>query len=276
VVELKSMLAPVPSRIVGVRSETPCVRTYYLELPRKLTLPKPGQFNMLYVHGVGEVTISVSDVDTERRLVAHTVRFVGSVTNTFRHLREGDVIGIRGPYGNGWPLDEHRGKDILIVAGGIGLPPLRPVIREVASNRSRYGRLIIVYGARTPKDLVYRYEYPDYESIPDTELHLTVDVPDESWRGHVGVVTKLIPPLKLDVGNTVAYICGPEVMMKYAVEELLKKGLKTNQIYLSLERRMKCGVGLCGHCQAGPYFVCKHGPIFPFWFIGKYFWVEQI
>jgi len=276
VVQLKSMLAPTPSKIVEVRTETYNVRTYYLEFPKGLTLPKPGQFNLLYVHGVGEVTISVSDIDVEKRVVAHTVRFVGSVTNTFKQLKEGDVIGVRGPYGNGWPLDECLGKDILIVAGGIGLPPLRPVVREVARNRSKYGRLTIVYGARTPKDLMYRYEYLDYESIPDTELHLTVDTPDEGWKGNVGVVTKLIPPLKLDIDNTVAFVCGPEVMMRFTVKELLKKGLKTNQIYLSLERRMRCGVGLCGHCQVGPYFVCKHGPVFPFWFIGRYFWVEQI
>lgn len=275
-VKLGSMLAPRPATIVGVRVETYNVRTYYVKLPDGVELPKPGQFDLLYIHGVGEVPISVSDIHSETKVIAHTVRFIGSVTKTFAKLVEGDVIGFRGPYGKGWPLELCEGKDILIVGGGIGLPPLRPVIREVAKNRSKYGRLVILYGARTPKDLIYRYEYVDYESIPNTELHLTVDVPDESWRGDVGVVTELISKVSLDPKNTIALVCGPETMMKHTVKELSRKGFKPNAIFLSLERRMKCGVGLCGHCQVGPYFVCKHGPVFPFWFIGRYFWVDEI
>jgi len=269
-------LVPLKASIARVRVETSNVRTYYVKLPDGLELPKPGQFNMLYVHGVGEVPISVSDLDEESRVVAHTVRFVGSVTKTFELLREGDLIGFRGPYGIGWPMDAAYGKNIVLVAGGIGLPPLRPVIREVARNRSAFGKLIILYGARTPEDLMFSYEYGDYESIPNTEFYVTVDKPSEGWRGNVGVVTNLIKHVDVDPSESYAFICGPEIMMKFAVRELLKRGFKTNKIYLSLERRMKCGVGLCGHCQMGPYFVCKHGPVFPLWFISRYFWVDQI
>jgi NAD(P)H-flavin reductase len=269
-------LIPTPATVTGIRFETSNVATYYIRLPTGFDLPKPGQFDMLYIHGVGEVPISVSDIDYKERVVAHTVRFVGSVTYAFTKLREGDVIGFRGPYGIGWPMELAVGKDIVIVAGGIGLPPLRPVIREVARNRGMYGRLIILYGARTPQDLIYSYEYKDYESIPNTELYLTVDTPTSEWKGNVGVVTNLIRVISVDPEKSIAFICGPEIMMKYAIKELLKRGFKMNKIFLSLERRMKCGVGLCGHCQMGPYFVCKHGPVFPLWFISKYFWVDQI
>ena len=269
-------LIPTPATVTGIRFETSNVATYYIRLPTGFDLPKPGQFDMLYIHGVGEVPISVSDIDYKERVVAHTVRFVGSVTYAFTKLREGDVIGFRGPYGIGWPMELAVGKDIVIVAGGIGLPPLRPVIREVARNRGMYGRLIILYGARTPQDLIYSYEYKDYESIPNTELYLTVDTPTSEWKGNVGVVTNLIRVISVDPEKSIAFICGPEIMMKYAIKELLKRGFKMNRIFLSLERRMKCGVGLCGHCQMGPYFVCKHGPVFPLWFISKYFWVDQI
>jgi len=269
-------LTPLKATITRVRTESWNVRTYYVRLPEGVELPKPGQFNMLYVHGVGEVPISVSDLDVESRVVAHTVRFVGSVTKTFELLKEGDVIGFRGPYGIGWPMDVVTGKNIVLVAGGIGLPPLRPVIREVAKNRGMYGKLIILYGARTPEDLMFSYEYGDYESIPNTEFYVTVDRPSDGWRGNVGVVTNLIKHVDVNPNDSYAFVCGPEIMMRFAVQELLKKGFKTNKIFLSLERRMKCGVGLCGHCQMGPYFVCKHGPVFPLWFISRYFWVDQI
>ncbi|MCS7108341.1 MAG: FAD/NAD(P)-binding protein [Sulfolobales archaeon] len=269
-------LTPMKTTVIKVINETWNVKTYYSTLPESAEIPKPGQFNMLYIHGVGEVPISVSDISNEDRVIAHTVRFAGSVTYAFSTVRDGDTLGFRGPYGFGWPLDLAVKKDLLLICGGIGLPPLRPVIREVARNRDLYGRLFILYGARTPKDLLYRHEYVDYLSIRDVELHLTVDNPDIDWRGNVGVVTNLIKRIEVDPSNAYAFICGPEIMMKYAIKELLEKGFRTNRIYLSLERRMKCGVGLCGHCQMGPYFVCEHGPVFPLWFISKYFWVDQI
>ncbi|MEM0504794.1 MAG: FAD/NAD(P)-binding protein [Sulfolobales archaeon] len=269
-------LIPAKAVITKIVPETWNIRTYHTKLPEHVELPKPGQFNMLYVHGVGEVPLSVSDVFEEDRVVAHTVRFAGSVTYAFSSLKEGMILGFRGPYGFGWPLNLVFKKDLILIAGGIGLSPLRPVIREVAKNRELYGRLIILYGARTPNDLLYRYEYDEYLSIPSTELHVTVDNPNDEWKGNVGVVTNLIRKIDVDPNDAYAFVCGPEIMMKYAIKELINKGFKTNKIYLSLERRMKCGVGLCGHCQMGPYFVCEHGPVFPLWFISKYFWVDQI
>lgn len=267
-------LVPIPTRIVKIVNEIPSVKTYIIEKPKNYIEPKPGQFNMIYVHGVGEVPISVSDISDNT--IAHTVRFVGSVTNVIKNLKEGDIVGIRGPYGKPWPIKEYEGWNILIVAGGIGLAPLRPAIKEVIKRKNKYGKLIILYGARTPKDLLYKDELLKYNEIPDVEVQLTVDRADESWKGHVGVVTKLIPPVRLDIERTVAFICGPEVMIKFTVKELIKKGLSTKRMYVSLERRMKCGVGLCGHCQLGPYFVCRHGPVFPYWLISRYFEVEEL
>ncbi|RLG89000.1 MAG: Ni/Fe hydrogenase subunit gamma [Thermoprotei archaeon] len=271
---IKELMTPKPARIVKVVDEALNVKTYYIELPRGFERPKPGQFNMIYIPGVGEIPISVSDI--ENGVVGHTVRFVGSVTYVLKNLGVGDIVGIRGPYGKPWPLNDYVGKDILIVAGGIGLAPLRSVIKEILRNRGKFGKLTLLYGARTPKDLLYKHELGSYCNAPNTEILLTVDRADETWRGHVGVVTKLIPKAKIDPERTVAFVCGPEIMMRFTVIELAKVGLKPNQIYLSLERRMRCGVGLCGHCQMGPYFVCKHGPIFPYWFIKKYFEVEEI
>lgn len=273
---LPTSLIPIKTAIIDIKNETQNVRTYYIKLPNGVEIPKPGQFNMIYIHGVGEVPISVSDIDYEARAVAHTVRFVGSVTKAFSILEKNSLVGFRGPYGIGWPMDLAMGKNLILIAGGIGLPPLRPVIREVARNRDKYRKLFILYGAKTPDDLIYRYEYRDYESIPDTELYITVDKSNSDWKGRVGVVTDLISLISVDPSETLVFLCGPEIMMKFAVKELLKKGFKGNKIFLSLERRMKCGVGLCGHCQMGPYFVCRHGPVFPLWFISRYFWVDQI
>ncbi len=272
---VEGRLLPKPAVIEDIIDEAPGVRTLYLRMPEDYREPKPGQFNELYVLGVGEVPISVSDV-TDDGLVAHTVRVAGRVTEVLAELDIGDRVGVRGPYGRGWPLDRLIGKDVLIVAGGIGIAPLRPVIREVARNRGRYGRLIILYGARRPDLLLYKYELSQYASIPNTKLMLSVDKAEGPWEGYVGFVTDLIPKAGINPERTVALVCGPEVMMRFTIKRLYEVGLKDNQIYLSLERRMRCGVGLCGHCQIGPYFVCKHGPVFPHWFIKRYFWVDQI
>ncbi len=272
---LEARLVPKVAIIKDIVDEAPHVRTLYLQVPPDFKHPEPGQFNELYVRGVGEVPISVSDV-TDEGLIAHTVKVVGTTTEVLATAQAGDKLGIRGPYGKPWPIKEMMGKDILIVAGGIGIAPLRPVIREIEKNRGMYGKFTLLYGARTPRDLLYKYEFPRYERIPNTEFLVTVDKPDPVWDGYVGVVTKLINVTHIDPRNTIALVCGPEIMMRFTVKALNEIGLKDNQIYLSLERRMRCGVGLCGHCQVGPYFVCKHGPVFPYWLIKKYFWVEQI
>ena len=272
---VRSKLAPTPAEILKIIPETPDTRTFYFKPKTKLEDPKPGQFTEIYIPGVGEAPVSVSGTESDG-VIIQTVRSIGTLTEYLFKFKEGDLIGIRGPYGKGWPIEKLKDKDVLIVGGGIGLAPLRPVIKEVEKNRGDYGRLSILYGARTPSLLLYRYEFDEYRKIPNSELLLTVDHADETWTGNVGVVTQLIPKASIDPGNAIALVCGPEIMMRFTVKALEKQGFKENQIYLSLERRMKCGVGLCGHCQVGPYFVCRHGPVFPYWMIKKYFWVDQI
>jgi len=272
---VRSKLTPTPAEIINIIPETPDTKTFYFKPKAKLEEPKPGQFTEIYIPGVGEAPVSVSGMESDG-VIIQTVRSIGTLTEYLFKLGRGDLIGIRGPYGKGWPIEKLKDKDVLIVGGGIGLAPLRPVIKEVERNRRDYGRLSILYGARNPSLLLYRYEFDEYRKIPNSELLLTVDRADETWTGNVGVVTQLIPKASVDPRNAVALVCGPEIMMRFTVKALEKQGFKGNQIYLSLERRMKCGVGLCGHCQVGPYFVCRNGPVFPYWMIKKYFWVDQI
>ena len=272
---VRSKLTPTPAEIINIIPETPDTKTFYFKPKAKLEEPKPGQFTEIYIPGVGEAPVSISGIEPDG-VIVQTVRSIGTLTEYLFKLRRGDLIGIRGPYGKGWPIEKLKDKDVLIVGGGIGLAPLRPVIREVERNRRDYGRLSILYGARNPSLLLYRYEFDEYRRIPNAELLLTVDRADETWTGNVGVVTQLIPEASVDPRNAIALVCGPEIMMRFTVKALEKQGFKGNQIYLSLERRMKCGIGLCGHCQVGPYFVCRNGPVFPYWMIKKYFWVDQI
>jgi NAD(P)H-flavin reductase len=223
----------------------------------------PGQFNMLYVYGVGEAAISISSDPAKPRALAHTIHRVGTVTGALAHKKRGEMIGLRGPFGSSWPLDVARGKDVCIVAGGIGLAPLRPVITTLLHNREAYGRIILLYGARSPLDLLYRVELEEWGKENTIEVLATVDRGDTSWKGYIGVVTNLFSYIKLDAPATIAYVCGPETMMKFTLDELERRGLSDGQVYLSMERNMKCAVGFCGHCQYGPEFICKDGPVFP-------------
>lgn len=224
----------------------------------------PGQFNMLYAHGVGEVAISISGDPTNPDPVVHTIRAIGTVTRAIGDLKAGDTLGVRGPFGVPWPTKEAFGDDVLIVAGGIGLAPLRPVIYEILANRARYGRVIVLYGTRTPDDLLYRRELEQWRSRLDMEVQVTVDRASRQWRGNVGVVTTLIPRAGFDPMHTTAMVCGPEIMMRYVAMELQKSGMTQDKIFVSLERNMKCGIGLCGHCQFGSHFICKDGPVYPY------------
>jgi len=240
--------------------------TFTLELaPAGGRQPFPfsaGQFNMLYVHGIGEVPISISGDPGKPGTLVHTTRAVGAVTRGLRTLKKGDVLGVRGPFGVGWPVQQAEGHDIVVVAGGIGLAPLRPAIYQLLANRDRYGKLVILYGTRTPADILFRKEIEAWRARLDVEVYVTVDRATDSWHGNVGVVTKLIPKAPFDRTRTVAMICGPELMMRFTALELDKRGVETDHIYLSMERNMKCGVGLCGHCQCGATFICKDGPVF--------------
>jgi NAD(P)H-flavin reductase len=225
---------------------------------------KAGQFNMLYQFGVGESAISISGDPTEPSPLTHTIRAVGTVTKAMAKLKAGDTIGVRGPFGSSWPVQAAAGNDVLIIAGGIGLAPLRPVIYQVLAERRKYGKFYLVYGSRTPEDLLYLSELEKWRARFDMEVLVTVDRASSDWRGNVGVVTTLLKKVVIDPEDTVAMICGPEIMMRFVAMDLIKRDLGLDRIYVSLERNMKCGIGLCGHCQYGPTFICKDGPVYTY------------
>jgi NAD(P)H-flavin reductase len=208
------------------------------------------------------VAISVSS-DPEDELLEHTIRIVGRTTRVIERLGVGDVLGLRGPYGNGWPLPEARWKDVLVVTGGLGCAPVTGAIEYMFRRRASYGRITILHGVKKPSDLIRQERFDLWRREPDTRVLLTSDEPDRKWHHHTGVVTELFEEVELDPGRTVAFLCGPEVMMRYGVRILARRGLPDRRIFVSMERNMKCAVGLCGHCQFGPEFVCKDGPIFP-------------
>lgn len=253
-----------PMEILRFRRET--ADTFSIDLdarPRGGFRFAPGQFNMLYAFGFGDVPISISGDPLSPAVLTHTVRAVGPTTRALGQLRKGDVVGVRGPFGAAWPVDQSQGKDVLIVAGGIGLAPLRPAIYSVLSRRKVFGKVFVAYGARSPGELLYMKELEKWRGRVDVDLELTVDRGDPDWRGQTGVVTKLLRRFELAPSTTVAMLCGPEVMMRFASRELEALGVPGPSIYLSMERNMKCAVGSCGHCQLGPTFVCKDGPVYP-------------
>jgi NAD(P)H-flavin reductase len=225
----------------------------------------PGQFNMLYRFGIGEIPISISSDPSHPERLGHTIRFVGRVTDAFQTLRPGDEIGLRGPFGRPWPLEEAEGGDLLIVAGGLGVCPVRPAVEWAMRNRDRLRRLIVLVGARTPSLLPYREQLDRWLATMerlDVELHLTVDEPEPGWLYGRGVVTTLFPRAEIQPARTTAFVCGPEAMMRFACRGLLELGMAPERLFLSMERNMQCAIGLCGHCQLGPLFVCRDGPVF--------------
>ena len=257
-------MLPAQYRVLHVRHEIPDTSTLELEpCDGSAILPFAcGQFNMLYVYGVGEIPISISGDPNRAGPLVHTTRAVGAVSRTMCELKPGDTVGVRGPFGSHWPLERADGKDVVIVAGGLGLAPLRSVMYHVLTHRERYGRVILLYGSRTPADILYRRELEHWRAHFDLEVSITVDHAKGAWRGGVGVVTKLIPRAPFDPQNAIAFVCGPEIMMRFTAAELQKSGVAPEHLYVSMERNMKCAVGLCGHCQFGPRFVCKDGPVF--------------
>ena len=271
-------MVPRPFRVQRVRRETHDTFTFELESANGAEgFPfAPGQFNMVSVFGVGEVPISISGDPTRPQTLVHTVRSVGTVTQAICKLKRGGVLGVRGPFGSHWPVEEAAGSDVVIVAGGIGLAPLRPVLYYLLSNREKYGRVVLLYGARTPQELLYKLELEKWRGHFDLEVEVTVDTAAAGWRGNVGVVTALIPGARFDPFHTAAMVCGPEVMMRFTVRELETRGVEPENISISMERNMKCGVGFCGHCQFGPTFVCKDGPVFDYADIQAFFAKREI
>jgi NAD(P)H-flavin reductase len=261
-----ALTPPRPFRLRGMRRELR--DTFTLELDpsdgSSVTPFSAGQFNMLYLFGIGEAAISISGDPLKGSPLVHTVRAVGAVSRALCALKRGAMVGVRGPFGAFWPVAESEGKDIVLIAGGIGLAPIRPALYHIVARRKRYGRVALLVGARSPEELLYAREVERWRGRFDLEVLPTVDRAARDWRGDVGVVTTLIPRATFDPARTVAFVCGPEVMMRFAATALVDRGLAAESIYLSMERNMKCAVGLCGHCQFGAAFICKDGPVFPY------------
>jgi NAD(P)H-flavin reductase len=236
----------------------------------------PGQFNMLTAFGIGEIPISFSGDPADPGSVVHTVKSVGAVSAALTRLGPGDVLGLRGPFGVGWPMAEIVGRDVVIIAGGVGLAPLRPVLYRVFAERDRYGRVVLLYGARSPTDILFHGEIEEWRHRLDAEIEVTVDHATTTWHGHVGVVTTLIPHATFDPLHTIALICGPEIMMRFVITALQDVGVADEAIYLSMERNMKCAVGFCGHCQFGTVFICRDGPTFRYDQVRSMFAVKEI
>jgi NAD(P)H-flavin reductase len=273
--DVSQPMVPRPFRVVRYRRELSDTFTLFLE-PTDGTKEfhfEPGQFNMIYHPGAGEVPISISGDPEKPEQLVHTIRAVGNVTNLLKKYQSGDIVGVRGPYGTPWPVAAAEGLDIVIVAGGLGLAPLRPVIYQVLAHRKRYGNFELVYGARSPQEMLFRRELERWRGRFDMRVHVTLDRAGPQWLGNVGVVTDLISHARFDPMQTAAFVCGPGVMMHFSIQELTRLGLKPKDIFVSLERNMQCGLGLCGHCQLGPVFVCKDGPVFSYERIGN--WLDR-
>jgi NAD(P)H-flavin reductase len=257
-------MVPRLFRLADRRQDTADTFTLLLEAADGVPLAfAPGQFTMLSAFGVGEVPISVSGDARDAGPLQHTVRDVGAVTHALARADIGDVLGVRGPYGTGWDVADGRGGDVVIVAGGIGLAPLRPAVLDVLHDRDGYGRVVVLYGARSPDDILFGDELAEWER-QGVEVLVTVDYGPQSWTGRVGLVTTLIPRAGFDPTRTLALICGPEVMMRHTGVALVERGVRPDRIRVSLERNMRCGVGLCGHCQYRELFVCLDGPVLPY------------
>jgi NAD(P)H-flavin reductase len=266
-----------PYRVQRVRKEIPGTLTLDLAAPDAGSFAfAPGQFNMLYVWGVGEVPISISGDPARPQTLTHTIRAVGPVSEALCRLPRGATVGVRGPYGNHWPVEAAVGSDVVVAAGGIGLAPLRPVLYHLLAQRAGYGNVVLLYGARTPQDLLYTGELARWRGRFDLEVGVTVDKATDGWQGHVGTVTTLIPKAGFDPAHTGAFVCGPEIMMRFTIRELQSRGVPDERIYISMERNMKCAIGLCGHCQLGPFFICKDGPVFAYSAIKEWFGKREV
>lgn len=271
-------MLPVPYRVDRRRRETQDV--YTLELRSVETgagLPfAPGQFTMLYAFGIGEAPISISGDPMRPEPLVHTIRAVGAVTKALCAHKPGAVVGVRGPFGSAWPVDAVAGRDVLLVAGGLGLAPLRSAIHAILANRNSYGQVAILYGARHPDDLLFRKELEQWRGRFDLQVAVTVDSAGAQWRSQIGPVTTLLGRTAFDAANAAALVCGPEIMMRFTVQELTSLGVDPARVWISTERNMKCAIGFCGHCQLGPKFVCKDGPVFCYPDLAPYLNVREL
>ena len=256
-----SAMTPVPYRVRSRVAENADSVTLTLDpIDTVLPLALPGEFMMMHAFGVGEIAISTSGVSPDGTLT-HTIRAVGAVSAALCAAEEGSTIGMRGPFGTSWGLAEAAGRDLVIVAGGVGLAPLRPVLLGALADRDAYGKVVLIAGARSQRDFLYAAEIALWQKDSRLETHVTVDVPIQGWQGETGFVTEPLRKLSLDPGRTTAFLCGPEPMMRFGAQALLAKGLAEVDIRVSLERNMQCGIGWCGHCQLGPLLLCRDGPV---------------
>jgi len=277
-VPVASVWLPHAARLDACQTESPGVASYRFSFIDQTIADQyrfqPGQFNMLYVPGFGEAAISLSSAASHPQQMVHTIRVAGNVTLALSRLQVGDQIGIRGPFGRPWPIAACRGHDIVLACGGIGLAPLRPVIYHILQHRADYGRVFLLYGARTPKDLLYTEEFAAWRKA-DIEVEVTVDIGEAGWEGSIGVVPILFYRLRLQPQRTSIMTCGPEIMMRFVIFEALARKVPSEQIYLSMERHMSCAVKLCGQCQLGPVFVCRDGPVFSYQRMEPYLRLED-
>lgn len=259
-------MLPRPYRVA--RKHRELADTFTLELAPgdgdALAAFAPGQFNMLDVFGVGEIPISFSSEATHTGTLVHTIRAVGVVSRAMCALRSGEWIGVRGPFGTAWPIEQAQGHDVIVVAGGIGLAPLRPVVQRLLAQRERYGQVTLLYGARTPEDILYGKDLQRWRERLALDTRITVDRATGAWQGAVGVVTRLIPSAPINPAHTLAMVCGPEVMMRFTAAALIQRGVAPEHIFVSMERNMACAIGHCGHCQYATTLVCRDGPVFPY------------
>lgn len=277
-IDTTSPMHPHPFRVLDTREEIPGCTTLRVEPAdgRGECGFSPGQFYMVYVFGHGEVPISVSGDPAKLGELSFTVMAVGSVTRALCAVKSGDTIGLRGPFGNPWPVDDLKGRDVIVMAGGLGLAPLRPSIYHMLQNRDDYGDLAILYGTRQPQSIVFPGELAGWREDARTEVDVTVDSAGHDWTGKVGIVTELLNSRTIDQANTSALICGPEVMMRFSAYALLDLGVAAENIYVSMERNMKCAVKMCGRCQYGPFFICKDGPVFSFDRVERLFKIREV
>lgn len=260
----ESVYLPAMARLIKTEQMTQLETLFTLELSDKDSLGnEPGQFVEVSLFGIGEAPISISSSPSRSNGTFELcVRRVGDLTNALHQMEPGAMVGIRGPFGKGFPVGKMKGKDVLFAAGGLGLAPLRSLINEVLDQRGSFGRVIILYGTKHPSEILFKDELAEWDGRDDVEFHMTVDRGDGDWQGNVGVITTLFPKVTINPRDTVAAICGPPIMYRFVLMEMLGKGLSETQIYLSLERRMKCGVGKCGHCQINELYCCQDGPVF--------------
>ena len=258
------MLVPKTYQIKSIVQETHDVFTLAISAQEEKIPPfLPGQFNMLYHFGFGEVPISISGDPSKKEEFVHTIRSVGAVTNAMQKLKPGDEIGVRGPFGTHWPLPIKKDCDVLVIAGGLGFAPLRPALYYLIAHREQYKRITLLYGTRSPEDILYKNEMAQWKE-QGIEIQVSVDRADVHWHGAIGVITLWIGKHLSNPENTLVLLCGPEIMTNFAINELLRTKIDEQSIYISMERNMHCAVGFCGHCQYGPHFLCKNGPIFSY------------